>query len=430
MKPNQKTKQKSLVLFEEELEARRRGEILELDILATRNQNVERWMEYFQGRGRKWFHIWMERSGRYIPFMRKVLRDHGLPEDLVYLAMIESGFSSRAFSRARAVGQWQFMRATGGRYGLRVDFWRDERRDPEKATLAAARHLKDLYDRFQNWKLAAAAYNAGEGKVTRAISRYKTEDFWELTRGSYLKPETKNYVPKLIAAALIAKDPARYGFTDIKYAQPLTYEKVVLNQPVNLRRLSEKAGYSLDVVMNLNPELNHPVTPPNEKRYELKVPNGASEKFLVALNSLGPEEIFQYASHEVRRGDTLSQIARTYRVPQNEIVRLNNIKSAQSLRPGQTLILPIPQGVQMAVTESSSSSRKNTASRSRPRVQKSPPPKPGRESSSRIVHVVQRGESLWSISQRYRIPVSMIKRENNLKKSTIQAGRVLRIPAI
>lgn len=422
-----KSDKSSLILFEEELEARNRGEILELDILATRNQKVEQWLDYFQGRGRKWFYVWMERSGKYIPFMRKVLRDHGLPEDLVYLSMIESGFSSKAFSRARAVGQWQFMKATGRRYGLKVDFWRDERRDPEKATLAAARHLKDLYDRFQNWKLAAAAYNAGEGKISRAISRYKTEDFWELTRGRYLKPETKNYVPKLIAAALIAKDPERYGFKDIKYADPLTYDKVILKQAVNLQHLSEKAGFSLEDVMALNPELNHAVTPPNETQYELRVPTGASEKFLVAFNSLGPAEFFQYATHKIRRGDTISHIARNYGVSQSEIFRLNKIKSARSLRPGQTLILPVPKGVKLSKVAKASSEPRRAAVQ-KPRKKKSPPPRP--ENSETIVHVVKRGESLWSISKRYRIPISTIKRENNLRRSTIYAGKVLHIPAI
>jgi len=421
-----KSNKTSLILFEEELEARNRGEILELDILATRNKKVEHWLDYFQGRGRKWFYVWMERSGKYIPFMRKVLRDHGLPEDLVWLSMIESGFSSKAFSRARAVGQWQFMKATGRRYGLRVDFWRDERRDPEKATLAAARHLKDLYDRFQNWKLAAAAYNAGEGKISRAIRRYKTEDFWELTRGRYLKPETKNYVPKLIAAALIAKDPEQYGFKNIKYADPLTYDKVILKQAVNLQHLSEKAGFALKDVMALNPELNHAVTPPNEDQYELRVPTGASEKFLVAFNSLKPGEFFQYATHRVRRGDTISHIARNYGVSQREIFRLNKIKSARRIRPGQTLILPVPKGVKL--TRVAKNSAKSRRSAPRQRRKKSPPPRA--YTSDRIVHVVKRGESLWSISRRYRIPISKIKRENNLRRSTIYAGKVLHIPAI
>lgn len=469
----------SLILLEEEYEARERGEISELDILSTRNQKVEQWLDYFQGRGRKWFHIWMERSGRYIPFMKKVLREHGLPEDLVYLAMIESGFSSRAYSRARAVGQWQFMKATGRKYGLRVNFWVDERRDPEKATVAAARHLKDLYDQFQNWKLAAAAYNAGAGKISRAIARYKTEDFWELTRYRYLRPETKNYVPKLIAAALIAKDPEKYGFTSINYAAPLAYDKIILKQPVNLEVLAEKANYNVKELMALNPELNHPVTPPDQNNYELRVPSGSSEQFLMAYNSLGPDEFFQYASHRVRRGDTISGIAHAYRVPQSEILRLNKIRSVRALQIGQVLILPIPKGVKTVAQY-----EKNERPAKPRKTKKQLPPQteekgawrtykvqsgdtlwalsksfgvsvsqlksvnalrrdhlyvgeeikiPARadaRSSERVVHVVRRGESLWSISRQYGIPLSQLKRENNLSRNTIWPGKKLVIPSI
>ena len=179
--------------------------------------------------------------------------------------------------------------------------------------------------------------------------------------------------------------------------------------------------------MALNPELNHAVTPPNETQYELRVPTGASEKFLVAFNSLGPAEFFQYATHKIRRGDTISHIARNYGVSQSEIFRLNKIKSARSLRPGQTLILPVPKGVKLSKVSQSSSEPRRAAVQ-KPRKKKSPPPRP--ENSETIVHVVKRGESLWSISQRYRIPISTIKRENNLRRSTIYAGKVLHIPAI
>ena len=262
-------------IAEEEFEAQQRGEVPpKFDIPIVRNAKVEQWIDYFQGRGRKWFTVYLERSTRYVPFMRKILREHNQPEDLVYLAMIESGFSTRAFSRARAVGPWQFMKATGRMYGLGVNFWVDERRDPEKSTIAAARHLKDLFDQFQSWKLAAAAYNAGAGKVSRAIKRYRTEDFWELSRGRYLRPETRHYVPKLIAAALIAKEPHKYGFKNIEYQDPLQYDKVVVNQPINLIQLAKITGTDLEELFDLNPELNHPVTPPHLASYELRVPFG------------------------------------------------------------------------------------------------------------------------------------------------------------
>lgn len=400
------------VLLEEEFEAKEKGELPKFDIPVVQNSQVETWLNYFQGRGRKWFSIWMERSGRYIPFMRKILREQNLPEDLVYLAMIESGFSSKAYSRARAVGHWQFMRSTGRLYGLKVNFWVDERRDPEKATIAAARHLKDLYDQFQDWKLAAAAYNAGAGKISRAIRRYRTEDFWELTKGRYLARETKNYVPKLIAAAMIAKNPEKFGFTEVEYQAPLAYDKIIIRKPVNLEKLAKKAEFDYERLRYLNPELNQPVTPPDVDVYELRVPQGKSDQFMASYNELGPEEFFKYAQYKIQRGDTISQIARRYGIPQNEILRLNKIRSARSLRPGQELLLPVPAGVkvQRAVYE---------------RVQQAEKPKrvaPGEE------YVVRAGDSLWAISKVNRVSIYEIKRANNLRSSRVYPGQRLIIP--
>ncbi len=328
------------IIFDEEAEAAEKGELPTFDIPVVRNAKVEVWLDYFQGRGRKWMSIWLERSGKYVPFMRKILRDHGLPEDLVNLAMIESGFSARAYSRARAVGPWQFMKATGRIYGLRSDFWVDERRDPEKSSIAAARHLKDLYDQFQSWKLAAAAYNAGSGKVQRAIRRYKTEDFWELTKGKYLKPETRNYVPKMIAAALIAKEPAKYGFVNIQYESPLEYDKVIVPFPINLFTLSQKANVDLEAIMDMNPELNHPVTPPAVEAYELRVPSGTSHQFMMALNSFTDDDKAGYTAHRIRRGDTLARLSAIYRVSQKNILKANNLKTARDLRPGRDIVIP------------------------------------------------------------------------------------------
>lgn len=470
------------VLLEEEYVAQQKGELPRFNMPLEQNAQVETWLNYFQGRGRKWFGIWMERSGRYIPFMRKILREEGLPEDLVYLAMIESGFSSRAYSRAAAVGHWQFMRATGRMYGLKVNFWMDERRDPEKATIAAARHMKDLYDRFQDWKLAAAAYNAGAGKISRAIRRYRTEDFWELTRGRYLARETKNYVPKLIAAAMIAKNPTAYGFVDIEYQQPLAFDKIVLRKQVNLKSLAKKAGHPFEKIQYLNPELNHPVTPPEMKTYELRVPAGSSETFLKAYENLGPEDAYRFASHTIRRGDTISQIARFYGISSNELMSLNKVRFARRLRPGQVLLLPIPEGTPVRkatyrpVKKVSQPSVQRVASGDDYVVQngdnlwliakahglsvysiqkanglrsnrlqpgqrlvipgksgtraarvtaKAPPPK----NNHKVVHVVRQGESLWSISKQYGSSISEIKSRNNLRRNTIQRGDRLVIPS-
>lgn len=410
------------IILEEELEAQEKGELPSWDIPVTRNAHVEQWLKYFQGRGRKWYHRYMERSGRYIPFMRRILRDNNLPEDLVYLAMIESGFSPKAYSRARASGLWQFIKGTGRLYGLRTSFWVDERRDPEKSTIAAARHLKDLYDQFQSWKLAAAAYNAGAGKVERAIKRYQTEDFWELTKGRYLKAETRNYVPKLIAAALIAKEPEKYGFTDIQYNDPLEYDKIIVKEPLSIETIARKAGYTKEDLMDINPELNQAVTPPDVAEYELRVPPKSSEKFLAAISNLNEDEKFKFASHTIRRGDTLSVLAKRYRVPSGEILRLNNLRSHKHLRPGKTIVIPVPQGAQYAEisapVEEPVYSKKKTARHSKEN-----------KMDDKVVHVVRRGESLWSIAQRYRISVFEIKNENHLRRNQIAPGKRLVIPS-
>lgn len=382
----------------------------QFDIPVVRNAEVEMWMNYFQGRGRRWFQIWLERSGAYIPMMRSILREHGQPEDLVYLAMIESGFSARAYSRARAVGHWQFMQATGRLYGLRVNFWVDERRDPEKATEAAARHLRDLYERFGDWKLAAAAYNAGAGRISRAIRFHGTEDYWVMARGRHLAAETRNYVPKLIAAAVIAKNPEAFGFTNIQYQEPISFERIVIKKPVDLRILSQRAGYKYEDIQYLNPELNYHVTPPYEERYELRVPVKSSMAFMAAYQQLGPQEFFKYAHHRVQRGETISSIAARYRIPQGEIMNMNRITNARHLQIGQNLILPIPEGADFQVRSSPQRASRPVAVA------------PGE------LYLVRRGDSLWSISQAHNTSIQALRGANNLRGNTIRIGQRLRIP--
>jgi membrane-bound lytic murein transglycosylase D len=240
------------VEIDEEESAKESPEVT-FDIPIVINGQVERFIEYFQTTHRKPFALWLQRSGRYIPMMKEVLKQHGLPEDLVYLALIESGFNPKAYSRRRASGPWQFITRTGKKYGLEVDWWIDERRDPEKSTIAAARHLKDLYDQFSCWYLAAAGYNAGAAKISRAIQRYQTEDFWELTKHKYLKRETRHYVPKMIAAALIAKEPEKYGFTDIVYDEPIRYEKVTVPDATDLKVIARLCEVDYETIKALNP---------------------------------------------------------------------------------------------------------------------------------------------------------------------------------
>ena len=313
----------------------------DFDIPIVINAKVEQFIQYFQTTIRDRFATWLARSEKYIPFMKNLLKEHGLPEDLVYMALIESGFDPYAYSRSKASGLWQFIRWTGKKYGLRVDWWVDERRDPEKSTIAAAKYLKDLYETFECWYLVAAGYNAGEYKIIRAMKRYRTEDFWKLTKYRYLKRETKNYVPQMIAAALIAKDPEKYGFTDVEYAEPLQYEKVKVPELTALSLVAKACETSLKEIKDLNPELKREVTPPNELEYEIKIPSGKKDLFLKNLEALGPLEPFEFKTYRVKNGDTLGRIARSYRVDLKPLLEINHLKKTSRISKGMILLIPV-----------------------------------------------------------------------------------------
>jgi peptidoglycan lytic transglycosylase D len=313
----------------------------EFDIPIVINGKVEHYIQYFQTTIRDKFITWLSRSEKYIPFMKNLLKEHGLPEDLVYMSLIESGFNPYAYSRAKAVGLWQFISMTGKRYGLKVNWWVDERRDPEKSTIAAAKYLKDLYDLFACWYLAAAGYNAGEYKIIKAIKRYQTEDFWKLTNQRYLKRETKDYVPQMIAAALIAKDPEKYGFIDVAYQEPLRYEKVKVPELTDLCLIAKACETSLEEIKDLNPELRRGVTPPNETEYEIKIPFGKKDFFLKNFEALQPLEKFQFKTHLVKKGEALKGIANHYRVDLEPLLEINHLNKTSSISKGMTLLIPI-----------------------------------------------------------------------------------------
>ena len=318
-----------------------RANEFDFDIPIVINARVELFIECFQTTARERFATWLGRSQKYIPLMKNVFKSHGLPEDLVYIAFIESGFDPYAYSRSKASGPWQFIYWTGKRYGLRVNWWVDERRDPEKSTLAAAKYLKDLHERFECWYLAAAGYNAGEYKIIKAVKRHRTADFWKLAESRYLKRETKNYVPQMIAAALIAKDPKRYGFTDIEYEEPLRYEKVKVPELTGLFLVAKACETSFQEIKNLNPELQRGVTPPNEDAYEIKIPFGKKDFFLKNFEVLQPDEKFQFKTHLVKTGETLSGIARLYRVDLEPFFELNHLKRTSRISKGMTLLIPL-----------------------------------------------------------------------------------------
>jgi membrane-bound lytic murein transglycosylase D len=314
------------------------------DIPIVINDSVEHCILLFQTTIRDKFVTWLARSGKYIPFMKNLLKEQGLPEDLVYMALIESGFDPYAYSRSKAVGPWQFIHRTGKRYGLRVNWWVDERRDPEKSTIAAAKYLKDLYEMFACWYLAAAGYNAGEYRIIKAMKRFRTEDFWTLTKHQYLKRETKNYVPLMIAAALVAKDPEKYGFTGIEYQEPLRYEKVKVPELTDLSHIAKACEISLEEIKDLNPELQRGVTPPNEPEYEIKIPFAKKDLFTKNFETLQPLEKFQFKTHLVKKGETLKGIAKLYRVDLDPLLEINSLNKTSQLSKETTLFIPLSKG--------------------------------------------------------------------------------------
>src|SRR5437773_6510306 len=254
---------------------------LDLNVPTIRTAKVDRHVQFFSYQIRDRFEQWLSRFERYRPSVQNIFTEFKLPVDLVFLSLVESGFNTNAVSRAKAVGPWQFMKPTAKMYGLRVDSWVDERRDPVKSTLAAAQYLRDLYHLFGSWPLAMAAYNAGEGKVGRAIARKQDNDFWGLVDTKLLRRETKEYVPRFLAAAQIAKDPGRFGFT-VSPQTPMEFEEVVITRPIHLKTAAQAAGVTHAELKLLNPELRKDMTPP-DPAYLLKVPLGSKKTFLTNL---------------------------------------------------------------------------------------------------------------------------------------------------
>jgi membrane-bound lytic murein transglycosylase D len=311
--------------------------IIQIDNNPVAKAAVEKSISLFTERIKDRFSLWLSRSGRYLELMKDILKSKNIPEDIAFLPLIESGFNPIAYSVAKAVGPWQFIASTAKRYGLKIDWWRDERRDPIKSTMAAADYLKDLYDMFGSWNLAMAAYNAGEGKILKALNRTKKDDYWELTSTGYIKKETKEYVPRFVAARLIAANPDEYGFGRIDYHEPFEYDEVVINHPLDLDIAARCAETTVEVIRELNPELRRWSTPPGEKSYTLRIPSGKKETFLSNLSSIPEEEWFTIEKYKVKKGDTIKKIASRTGIPVSVILELNDLKS---LKAGETIYLP------------------------------------------------------------------------------------------
>lgn len=304
------------------------------------NQQVEKWISYFTNRGRKYFELYIERAGRYAPVIGEILEKNGLPRDLIFLAMAESGFNNRARSHARAVGPWQFMPATGKDYSLKQNWYVDERRDPIKATVAAAQYLSKLYNDFGDWEVATAAYNAGEGKLGRAIRKYKTKDFWKLTKGRYLKSETKNYVPKIMALAIIGKNLNAFGFKDLDFHAPLSYEEVEVAPSTDIYKLAEVLKVEISEIQRLNPELLRWFTPPDIANYKIRVPKNA-----MALES-DCCTASEFQLYTLTKKMSLSQLSQKFRIKNTYVLsHLNNASSKKHFQRVSRSSFPLEQAI-------------------------------------------------------------------------------------
>ena len=388
---------------------------------------VQHYLTYFQGMPANRMATVLERGARYEPMIRERFEAEGLPGDLFYLALIESGYSSEAVSRAHAVGMWQFMRKTGRGYGLRVDTWVDERRDPVKATDAAARHLRDLRKRFGSLYLAAAAYNAGAGKVSRSLGKLEpmeaAEDeeadeetdaavsgnaaFFRLADSNLLANETRDYVPKLIAAAIIAKQPGRYGI-ETAPVERFAYDSLVVTEATGLDVVARLAGVSLDEIRDFNPQYLRLATPPRTPSV-IRLPAGTGPAVAEQYVNLPAEERVQYLTHVVRKRERLTTIAANYRIPLADL-RTANPKHGPRPRAGTRLVVPtvaIPSALAIRATGER---------------------RPHHSASSRT-HRVRRGETLSGIAQRYRVSLKSLRRVNSIRNEhAIRAGTRLRIP--
>jgi membrane-bound lytic murein transglycosylase D len=378
------------------------------DVPIVINESVEGHLEYFQTTIRERFAMWLQRSKQYLPVMKEIFKQHDLPEDLVFVALIESGFNPYAYSRSKAVGPWQFITGTGRRYGLKINEWIDERRDPVKSTDAAARYLKDLYVQFGSWPLALASYNAGEGKVARAIARTRSDDFWKIKQTRHLRPETRNYVPKFMAATIIAKNPEKYGFalTDV---EPFHYDEAPIDSPTDLRVIAKAAEVDYDTIKQLNPELRQGVTPLYYADYQVKLPPGTRDTFIENFSKIPKEERLIWIRHTVRQGETLSSLARRYGTTVPTLQEANHLGHRTTLSIGASLLIPAKGATAATVIPATTVETEET----------------GLQPQHKSVYRVRSGDTLWDIAKQFNVTIKQLQNWNNLPSTRIRAGQRL-----
>jgi len=398
----------------------------EHDVPIPQNGRVLAYVELFQGRLRDYIQESLTRGTKYLPMIQDVFRSEGLPLDLAYIPVIESGFKTNALSKASAKGPWQFMRATATEQGLKTDWYIDERSDPQKATIAAAKYLKQLHEIFNgDWHLVLAAYNGGLGRLQRAMKRSGEEDFWELSESTrYLPRETREYVPLILAAIIVAKNPAQYGF-DISAEEAPAIEKVVVPRAIDLRRVAEWTGKSIDEIQALNPELRRWTTPVKSE-YELKVPAGTASLFTSRLASASPNELVALTWYSVKKGDTIATVSRKLRVSRADLAEANHLPIKSRLTAGQSLVVPRAPATLLA-TNSRPAAPTEVASR----AISGPAPIPAvAEAPARAVtYRVKSGDTLFAIARLFDTTVDKIKSWNRLQSNRITPGTRLKIMA-
>ena len=304
------------------------------------NKAVENSLYFYTKKFKENFLVHLSRTGKYLEKIAEIFRERELPQELIFLPLIESGFNLHAYSPKKAAGLWQFIPGTAKRYGLKINWWVDERRDPIKATIAASEYLSDLYGMFGSWNLALAAYNAGEGKILKALKKTKTDDFWAIRETKYIRKETKNYVPAYIAATAIALDPESFGFKNIAYHPPLEYDEVTINSPMRLKTIAKLIEVEVEDIKELNPELRQSCTPPNVENYTLRIPSGTKEMFLSNLANVKKETISNEQSYTVKKGDSVGKIAKRFGVSAQSIIELNSLGKKARIIAGSKILIP------------------------------------------------------------------------------------------
>lgn len=405
------------------------------DIPIPQNERVLSAVELLQTRLREYVQESLSRGAKYLPMIQNVFKAEGLPLDLAFIPIIESGFKTNALSKASAKGPWQFMRATALENGLRHDWYIDERSDPEKSTVAAAKYLKALHRKFGDWDLVLAAYNGGMGRVQRAMNRSGKEDFWSLSSNTkYLPRETREYVPLILAAIIVAKNPVQYGFEMIPQ-ETFDYEKVAVPRAIDLRRVAEWTESSIDQIQALNPELRRLTTPLRDPNYEVRVPVGTADVFQKRLAEATPAELATLKWHVVKSGETIASVARKNRVKQADLAAANGLSLRARLAKGQSLVIPgapatllatrTPRSTPAVVAAADGPASPDTTEPASTTAAAQPDAVPATRAP--IIYRVKRGDTLFSIARLFNTTVDKIKSWNRLRTNTIAAGARLTI---